>query len=328
MSLDLNIGIDTIDKLSKLNAVGIKKMFCGYIDETARQKWPEEFCTLNRRGYNASIIGKQQFKEFALESGKYDISIYVTFNVVYTPEQYGWILAAINTVSSYDAVKGIIISDMGLLIRLKDLNYNKEIIISTGGTTFNSSAVSFYKQFNIKRIVLDRQLDIDEMKQIITNHPDIQFEIFLMFGNCLFIDGFCSLMHCLENEEDKNTCCYNPTELLTNCGFIHKAQRDNSYKIINKSKKKYNINFNDNINNLITGCNFCAPQELIDFSDNLTYKIATRGSHFINEFDTMYPFLEEIYKLEQTTINRKELFRKIFQYNCSGYGCYASKKII
>jgi hypothetical protein len=328
MSIDLNIGIDHIDKLQKLGSIGIKKVFCGYIDDEGRKKWPEEFCTLNRRGYNASIIGAEQFKKFAYESEKYGIAVYVTFNVVYTPEQYEWLLEAINTVSSYDAVKGIIISDMGLLLRLHKMNYGKEIVISTGGTTFNSSAVSFYKQFNVKRIVLDRQLDINEMTEIIGNHPDMDFEIFLMFGNCLFIDGFCSFLHCLENEEDKTSCCYSPSELQTHCGFIHKAQRNNSFEIIAKSNKKYNIGFDENIKNLFTGCNLCAPQKLSEFSNNLTYKIAARGSHFINEFETMYPFLEQIFNLDRISADRLRLFKNIFQYECDGYGCYASKKII
>jgi hypothetical protein len=274
MSFNFTIGIKPNTNLSNFSKLDVKKIYCGYLEKMAIKKWPESFCTLNRRGETASFYGKRNFSKIAKQAENLGISIYVTFNGLYTPEQYSWIMHAINTVSSFQAVKGIIVNDIGLLLRLKTNKYTKEIVLSTGGTTFNSSTVSFYKQFNVTRIVLDRQLKLNELKDIIAAHTDLKFEIFLMFGNCLFIDGFCSDL------------------------------------------------------NLSTGCNLCALQELKCFSNNIIYKIVSRGNIFINELDIIKPFLTELLELGKNEYNKNILFKKIFQYDCNFYGCYASKKII
>lgn len=329
MSFNCTIGVKPRINLNDLSRLGIKMIYCGYLEKSAIKKWPESFCVINRRGESASFYGKKEFSKFAKQAEKLDISVYVTFNGLYTPEQYSWIISAINTVSCFKSVKGIIANDIGLLLRLKKNNYKKEIVLSTGGTTFNSSAVSFYKQFNIKRIVLDRQLKVNEIKNIILSHLDMKFEIFLMFGNCLFIDGFCSFMHSLETQEKNKRFFFNTSHLLSHCGFIHKLQFEGKYKIINTSKQKYKIKFNKEIKNLSTGCNFCAPKALKNVSNNLIYKIVSRGNIFINEFNIVEPFLNNISKLESNSnADTKNLFKKIFNYNCNGYGCYASKKII
>ncbi|MEA5000506.1 MAG: U32 family peptidase [Endomicrobiaceae bacterium] len=328
MSFNFTIGIKPNTNLSNFSKLGVKKIYCGYLEKMAIKKWPESFCTLNRRGESASFYGKRNFSKIAKQAENLGISIYVTFNGLYTPEQYSWIMHAINTVSSFQAVKGIIVNDIGLLLRLKTNKYTKEIVLSTGGTTFNSSTVSFYKQFNVTRIVLDRQLKLNELKDIIAAHTDLKFEIFLMFGNCLFIDGFCSLMHSLENRKKNKHNFFNISGLLSNCGFIHKLQSENKYQIIQKTGKKHTIKYNKQMRNLSTGCNLCALQELKCFSNNIIYKIVSRGNIFINELDIIKPFLTELLELGKNEYNKNILFKKIFQYDCNFYGCYASKKII
>ena len=124
-----------------------------------------------------------------------DMTVTVTFNGLYTHQQYRYVMEDINLISKFDKVEGIIVNDIGLLLRLKESNYKKKIIISTGGTIFNSSGIDFYKQFGATEFVIDRQLRPEELIPIIEKHKDVNFEIFLLGAECLFVDGFCSFLH-------------------------------------------------------------------------------------------------------------------------------------
>lgn len=327
MNIKFTIGIKNIENLKKIKDEGIYNLYCGYLDKTIIKKFPEAFCIINRRGENASIYGKRNFNKFALEAKKQGLNVYVTFNGLYTSEQYDWLLEAIKYVSSFDSVKGIIVCDIGLLLRLKQINYDKNIVISTGGTTFNSSTVSFYKQFGITRIVLDRQLKTDEIESILENHKDISFEIFITFGNCLFVDGFCSFLHTLEAQEKNKKEFYNINKNFTMCGVIHLANINNNYKINNKSKNKYRIKSNKQFKNLITGCNLCKIEKLKNFSDKIVYKIVSRGNLFIKEFDIINPYLKILSNIKNEE-DKDLIFKKIFNYSCNKTGCYANEKII
>jgi len=317
--LKFNVGVNNVNQLNILKKFNITKIFCGYIDSFASTKWYEDFLVLNRRGKGSSIYGREDFKRFALEAKKQDIKVYVTFNGLYTSEQYEWIMEAIRYVSLFDSVKGIIVNDMGLLLRLKQIGYNKEIVISTGGTTFNSSTVSFYKQFGITRVVLDRQLKTEEIISILENHKDIDFEIFLLFANCTFVDGYCSLLHQLNSNKE-----YGPV----NCGYIYYLKYFNKYKIIKSCRKIYNIKFSKQDEYPFLGCNLCIIKKLSKYSKRLTYKLVTR-SNYVNEFEKSIKQMHLIKNLDQNNYDIKEIFNLIFGCKCDEkFGCYISPLIV
>lgn len=318
MSIELIMGVDGIDKIEKLHKMNVKQLFCGYIDNYAKKKWSEEFCIVNKRGLNCNIIGIRNFKKLAEKCEQYKIFIYVTFNTLYTPEQYKWVINAINSVSKFKSVKGIIVSDIGLLLRLKSLNYKKEIVVSNGASVFNSSAVSFYKQFNVNRIILNRQTKSDEIIKILEKHKDIDFEIFLLLGNCMFADGYCSLFHKTGLND------YG----IANCGIIYDAYAKNNYKIVNLNKTKKQVVIKNNLDNYRSiGCNLCLVRKLKKYSNRISYKLVTRSNYF-NEFERISELLSIIRNLDTNKYNVKDLFFKLFNRKCDGYGCYISDKIV
>ena len=319
--IDLNVGVNNKKQLNILKKCNINKIFCGYIDNALSKKWKEDFLTINKRGKGASICGKTNFKNFALEAEKQKINVYVTFNSLYIPEQYDWILDAIKYVSSFKSVSGIIVNDIGLLLRLKQINYSKEIVISTGGTTFNSSTVSFYKQFGIKRVILDRQLKTNEIISILDNHKDMQFELFLFLANCTFVDGFCSMFHQLNTTKGYGH---------VTCAYINDLRAAKKYKLIKRenSNKNYNIEFMQKDNYPFLGCNLCAVKNLSKYSDRITYKLVTR-SNYAHEFDRLQEHLQKIQEIDEKISNIKDLFKIIFGCECNEkFGCYISPKIV
>jgi putative protease len=321
MSIEFTIGVDSDVNLIDLKKLGIKSVYCGYLDPDSVQKWPSEFSTLNRRNLKGSFLGKENMKTFLLDAEKNNIDVKVTFNALYVPEQYESILRNISFVSSFNAVKGIIIYDIGLLLKLQKINYNKKIIISTLGTIFNSSSINFFKQLGATEFVLDRQVKTEEIISILNTHKDVKFEIFLLFSNCLFIDGFCSLMHCLEETENNKR--YNLNNLIINCELVRRSQQEKTFIIkgdedkVNKYKDKLSFQYN----NMEAGCNLCLLNKLRKY-DNVIYKIISRG-----RYDIIYPKIaSQINNLKQKDIDIKAIYKEIFNHECDGRGCYISSK--
>ncbi|GAB1402404.1 hypothetical protein MASR1M68_13150 [Elusimicrobiota bacterium] len=149
-------------------------------------------------------------------------------------------------------------------------------------TPFNNNAVEFYQKFGSTRIVLDRQLNLLEIKEIVNKYPELEFEVFVVStGGCLFIDGYCSFFHCLEKTNNKQTgknimqiekydittsgagCC----ELLNNFSQKLYANTDNTKH--DKFDLAKTMGFN---------CNICMLYGLKGIK-NISLKVDSRGSN-------------------------------------------------
>ena len=107
-------------------------------------------------------------------------------------------------------VDALIVADLALLLTLRQMGIDTNIIISTGGHIFNSEAAQFYQDLGASRIILPRHLTIEEIRNIKDNVGEIELEVFILNSRCPNIDGFCTFQHGLADESfellHKNAC--------------------------------------------------------------------------------------------------------------------------
>lgn len=286
-------GFTPTDSLVEFSLKNIKTIYVGFYDDYSEKKWPVAFNTINRRGEGGSFFGKKAFSSFIKKAEKYNVSVYVVFNVNYTKQQIPWIIKSIKFVSKFNAVKGIIVNDINLILLLK--NYEKEIIISTLGTNLNSYVIEFYKEFGAKRIVLDRQLTAKEVLTILNKFPEIKFEMFfLMADGCFFIDGYCTSVHIQETDSNVR---YDNSIKSTLCMKVFNDLKEKNNKIVS--------------NMLPYKCNLCLLYFLIKYN-NITIKIPNRtitDSTGINIINTIHDI--------ETQLNKKTMTLNKFKKYCS-----------
>lgn len=286
-------GFTPTDSLVEFSLKNIKTIYVGFYDDYSEKKWPVAFNTINRRGEGGSFFGKKAFSSFIKKAEKYNLSVYVVFNVNYTKQQIPWIIKSIKFVSKFNAVKGIIVNDINLILLLK--NYEKEIIISTLGTNLNSYVIEFYKEFGAKRIVLDRQLTAKEVLTILNKFPEIKFEMFfLMADGCFFIDGYCTSVHIQETDSNVR---YDNSIKSTLCMKVFNDLKEKNNKIVS--------------NMLPYKCNLCLLYFLIKYN-NITIKIPNRtitDSTGINIINTIHDI--------ETQLNKKTMTLNKFKKYCS-----------
>ena len=94
-----------------------------------------------------------------------EIDFYLKINRFFFEPELKELKELLNDIKNL-SLKGIIISDIGVFMMLKELGYSKEIILETDTTLTSSADINVYLEQGISGVVVARELTIDEMIQI------------------------------------------------------------------------------------------------------------------------------------------------------------------
>lgn len=105
-----------------------------------------------------------------------------------------------------------IVSDPGVIATVKQMLPDAEIHLSTQCSTVNSRSCRFwYDNFGIKRIVLARELSLDEIRTIRQNIPnDLELECFVHGAMCVSYSGRCLLSNYATGRDANRGMCAQP----------------------------------------------------------------------------------------------------------------------
>ncbi|MDD3262658.1 MAG: U32 family peptidase [Candidatus Absconditabacteria bacterium] len=111
----------------------------------------------------------------------------------------------------------IIFSDPGTFKTIRKYVPNMPLHLSTQTSTLNSASVAFRRDLGVKRVVLARELHIDEISQIKKDVPDMELEIFAHGAMCMSYSGRCLLGDYMNGRQaNKGECSHN-------CRFKYKV---------------------------------------------------------------------------------------------------------
>jgi len=106
------------------------------------------------------------------------------------------------------APDGIIISDIGVFELVKEIAPEIPIHISTQANITNTASAKFWEKSGAKRLVLSRELTIDEIKDI-RNSVSIELECFVHGAICISYSGRCYISSFLANRSANQGKCTN-----------------------------------------------------------------------------------------------------------------------
>ena len=86
-----------------------------------------------------------------------------------------------------------IVSDVGMIQVIRNLYPNIKIHLSTQANTTNWQSAKYWFDNGLKRIVLARELNIDEIKEIHRKVPKLELEYFVHGAMCMAYSGRCLL---------------------------------------------------------------------------------------------------------------------------------------
>ena len=141
----------------------------------------------------------------------HDVKIYLTVNTLIKEREYKEVCDYIRPF--YEAgLDACIVQDLGLISCFGTPFPNMECHISTQGFSTSIESVKMYKEMGAKRVVLARELSLDEIDYIKKN-VDIELETFIHGAMCYSYSGQCLFSSCLGGRSGNRGRCAGPCRL-------------------------------------------------------------------------------------------------------------------
>lgn len=122
-------------------------------------------------------------------------------------------------------VDAVIVSDPGIIMLVKKLYPEVEIHLSTQANTTNWQAAKFWYDLGIKRIVLAREVTLEDIKEIHKRVPKLELEYFVHGAMCMSYSGRCILSKWMTNKSANLGDCSQP------CRWSYKKVESEKLKI-------------------------------------------------------------------------------------------------
>lgn len=167
-----------------------------------------EAFSLRAKATNFSLSDMKECVSLAHEKA---VKVYVTANIYahnYDLEEAKNYFKELNDIKP----DGVLITDIGLFNIAKGIfDKDVELHISTQANTTNVESVKFYRDLGAKRVVLARELSLQEIKEITKEVKDtVEIETFVHGAMCISYSGRCLLSAFMTGRSANRGACTHP----------------------------------------------------------------------------------------------------------------------
>ena len=136
--------------------------------------------------------------------------VYLTMNIIPHSKDLEGMAEYISRVRGM-GVDAVIFSDPGIFELLREHAPDMELHLSTQANNTNWRSAAFWHRHGVKRIILARELSIDEIREIRRNVPeDLELEIFVHGAMCISYSGRCLLSNYMAGRDSNRGQCAHP----------------------------------------------------------------------------------------------------------------------
>ena len=132
--------------------------------------------------------------------------VYVTANVFARNADFAYLKAYFTYLQEIGA-DGAIISDPGAIYLAKEVAPNLSLHLSTQANTTNKYSVKFWQKEGVERVVLARELSLNEISEIHQFVPEMELEAFVHGAMCISYSGRCLLSDYLDGRSSNRGAC-------------------------------------------------------------------------------------------------------------------------
>ena len=161
--------------------------------------------SLRARNNEFRLEQLQQGIQEAHERGK---KLYVTSNLIAHNDKIRTYLRDIEPIIEMKP-DGIIMADPGLIMMVREKWPEVPIHLSVQANTTNYATVKFWQKLGVQRIILSRELSLDEIEKIRQECPDMELEVFVHGALCIAYSGRCLLSGYFNRRDPNQGTCTN-----------------------------------------------------------------------------------------------------------------------
>ena len=154
---------------------------------------------------NATNFTFEELEEGCRFAHSLNKKVYLTLNIVFHNDDINSVFKYIDDVVKC-GVDAFIVSDISICEYIKKNYKSIEVHLSTQSSTMNYKAAEFCKNIGIDRIVLARELNKEEIKEII-DKTNMDIEVFIHGAMCTCVSGRCALSNYVTNRDANRGGC-------------------------------------------------------------------------------------------------------------------------
>lgn len=244
------------------------------------------------------------------------VKVYLTCNTLprndEIPQFEGFMQEAV--ASGVDAV---IVADLGLMSLVKKFAHDMEIHMSTQTGIVNYASANELYNMGAKRVVLARELSLEEIAEIRAKTPkDLDIEVFVHGAMCMSFSGRCLLSAYLTNRDANRGECSQPCRW----GYhLMEEKRPNEF---------YPVYEDENGSYILNAKDMCMIDHIDDLAKAgvMSFKIEGRAksSYYVSVVTNAYRMAMDIFKKDPDNFKlpdwvRDEVFKVSHRKYCTGF---------
>jgi U32 family peptidase len=191
------------DEVKVLIDAGADEFFLGILTPEWTNKY-SDLVPMNKRGGFANLKDLDELAEIVKICNNYGDSkkkISLTLNSPYYSKQQMILVKDLIEKAIKIGISSFIVTDIFLIEHLVKLGM--EVHVSTIAGVLNSEQIKFYKDMGVKRIILSRDLTLNELTKlsmkIKREIADLELEVFVLNDGCRNVDSHCTFLHGIHN---------------------------------------------------------------------------------------------------------------------------------
>jgi len=126
----------------------------------------------------------------------------------------------------------LIMSDPGLIDLVRETWPEQVIHLSVQANTVNWATVRFWQKMGVDRVILSRELSLDEVAEIRQRCPDIELEVFVHGALCIAYSGRCLLSGYFNHRDPNQGTCTN------SCRWDYKVHAPGEQEVLLEEKER------------------------------------------------------------------------------------------
>ena len=175
---------------------------------------------------NFTVEELAQAVDYAHQRG---VRVYLTVNTMPRENEYEALEDYFNKLKDI-SLDALIIADVGVLSLAKRILPEKELHISTQANAVSAAACRAWYELGAKRVVLARELTLEEIKAIKANIPkELELECFIHGSMCVSYSGRCLLSNHIIGRDGNRGMCAQPCRWdysFKSCEIVEKKRPD------------------------------------------------------------------------------------------------------
>lgn len=245
------VPLNNENDIIRFRDAGAHEFYLGFHDDSWHNRFGE-FADINRMSGFKKLANNYSFQGILQLIPKINaagVASFVTFNAnAYSRQQIDFISHEYFPQLKQCNLDGVILSDLSLIRAA--IKHGLSPVGSTMLGIYNSDIAKFYRDEGVSRIILPRDLSLDEITSISAQVPDVEKEVFFMRNGCIFSDCYCLGTH--------------RPECGSTCSFIRKSPMFVTTDLSSFAFRN-NVEFNNTVYNHFfhtDACGMCALYRL------------------------------------------------------------------